>query len=384
MRKVWIATTEPCPNGMAATARILGYADGFCKNGVEVKIFVTYPTEYPGNEANASCSRFQGVEITYLAGAKKSASGWGRKWQYLRGLWAFIKLMCGKEPPQAILYYSPQMLLLFVISIIAGFRNIQIWKEENEHPTVRLKEMRWWQKMLFPFFFYRPADRLLLITRYLVEFFGKDGWKKETLVHVPMFVNENRFHARKAAGNPEKYFVYCGCMSSRKDGVNYLLDAFERFHRKHGECRLVLIGEGSDLQEYRAWVNERNLGNDIRFPGKLPQEQVPDLITGACAAVLPRPVSLQATAGFPTKLGEYLISGTPVIVTAVGEIPDYLTDRENACVVKPGDSDALYESMIYLYESPEDAERIGNNGIAVAHRCFDTMKNTRELVELLA
>ena len=46
--------------------------------------------------------------------------------------------------------------------------------------------------------------------------------------------------------------------------------------------------------------------------------------------VLARPDNIQAKGGFPTKLGEYLATGNPVVVTKVGEIPNYLIDGVNA------------------------------------------------------
>lgn len=57
---------------------------------------------------------------------------------------------------------------------------------------------------------------------------------------------------------------------------------------------------------------------------------MPQMLKNAEALVLDRPNSLQAQYGFPTKLGEYLLTGNPVVVTKVGDIPLYLKDGVSA------------------------------------------------------
>ena len=75
---------------------------------------------------------------------------------------------------------------------------------------------------------------------------------------------------------------------------------------------------------------------------------MPKYLCNAKLLALARPDSIQAQGGFPTKLGEYLATGRPVVVTKVGEIPDYLEDGVNAFL---SDINSGY-SLLYFNDNP--------------------------------
>jgi glycosyltransferase involved in cell wall biosynthesis len=87
--------------------------------------------------------------------------------------------------------------------------------------------------------------------------------------------------------------------------------------------------------------------------------------------VLPRPDSQQARAGFPTKLGEYLALGRPVVVTKVGEIPRFLEDGRTAYLVETGHVENFANKLREVFADRERAEKIGLAGKEVAKSCFD-------------
>lgn len=109
------------------------------------------------------------------------------------------------------------------------------------------------------------------------------------------------------------------------------------------------------------------------------------IMKGAVCLVLARPNSLQARAGFPTKLGEYLATGRPVVVTDTGEIGRYLKDGENAYIVRIDEcsnvqmEERVAKKILEVMEDPERAERIGAAGKEVAKRCFDWRNHSEAL-----
>ena len=64
--------------------------------------------------------------------------------------------------------------------------------------------------------------------------------------------------------------------------------------------------------------------DSIVFTGIVSAADIPQILKNAAVLALDRPDSLQAQCGFPTKLGEYLLTENPVIVTKVGDIPLFL------------------------------------------------------------
>ena len=77
------------------------------------------------------------------------------------------------------------------------------------------------------------------------------------------------------------------------------------------------------------------------FTDSVSPTTIPQYFMDAEMLVLARPDNIQAKYGFPTKLGEYLLSGRPVVLTDVGNITDFLKDGVSAFIAKPGDIDCV-------------------------------------------
>ena len=99
--------------------------------------------------------------------------------------------------------------------------------------------------------------------------------------------------------------------------------------------------------------------------------------------VLARPDNKQSEAGFPTKLGEYLATGKPVVVTRVGEIPEYLKDQENAFIASPGDAHNFAMKMKQVMNNYDDALKVGHKGQQLALTTFNSTYQGLKLAEWL-
>ena len=109
------------------------------------------------------------------------------------------------------------------------------------------------------------------------------------------------------------------------------------------------------------------------------RNDLPMYLAQASILVLARPSSRQSEAGFPTKLGEYLATGKPVLVTRTGEIGSYLVDNFNVFFAPPDDISAFAERIRYILQNPEEASAVGRHGQEAALRFFDYRENGRKL-----
>ena len=96
-----------------------------------------------------------------------------------------------------------------------------------------------------------------------------------------------------------------------------------------------------------------------------------------------RPNNIQAKYGFPTKLGEYLATGRPVIVTAVGDIPFYLDDGVNAFIAEPNNIQSFADKLEECFSNEDKAIKIGQKGQETAIKFFDYRVVTRVLMEAI-
>jgi glycosyltransferase involved in cell wall biosynthesis len=221
---------------------------------------------------------------------------------------------------------------------------------------------------------FHAYDGLALMTKTLLNHYKQFPEPSPELLHLPMTVDLDRF-ANEIEPLPEfvkPYIVFVGVMNDAKDGVRILIKAFAKISNEFPELKLYLIGGWNyDTPIHKQLIKEFRLEDKIFWKGEFNRDQIPAIIKNATLLALPRPDSKQAQGGFPTKLGEYLATGNPVCATTVGEIPDYLTDRESVYFAEPGSINSFANAMQRALSKPEEAKRIGMNGRKVAEKSFN-------------
>jgi len=198
-----------------------------------------------------------------------------------------------------------------------------------------------------------------------------------------MCVDVDRF-APVQPRTQQKQIAYCGSLDNKKDGVNYLIDAFHTISSEYADWNLVIYGGSpSQVKIHKNKIDALGLEKKVKVTGWIENHRMPQLLLQASILVLPRPKSVQASGGFPTKLGEYLATGSPVITTSVGEIPLYLKDGQNAFITTPEDSKALAEKIKYVINNPETARQVGVKGLKLAQTVFHYKNISKQIVDFI-
>ena len=91
--------------------------------------------------------------------------------------------------------------------------------------------------------------------------------------------------------------------------------------------------------------------------------------------------NLQTRNCFPTKLGELLICGIPVITTTVGDANFYLKNAQSAFIIEPDDEDTLVDYIKFIINNPNRAKEIGMAGKTIAQKHFDPLYQGKRLSE---
>lgn len=237
----------------------------------------------------------------------------------------------------------------------------------------------WWNKMVG-----RVLDGMIVMTTPLLAYYKHRLKPNCKLVHIPMTVDSSRFLIPKEKSEYGNYIAYCGNMTGNKDGIENLIEAFALVEKKYPEINLLLIGGANSperMQELREMVKDMGLNNVI-FYGRAPREDMPRLLKDAKMLCLARPTTTQATYGFPTKLGEYLATGNPVVVTAVGDIPLYLNDS-NSFIVKADDNLAFSNKMLEVLSDYNNALKKGAQGKELSLNVFNAEVQSKVLHDWL-
>ena len=201
-----------------------------------------------------------------------------------------------------------------------------------------------------------------------------------------MTVDSSRFDGLKKKDGIERYIAYCGTASNNKDGVDKLIRSFAIVSKNHSDLKLYIIGSipnRDDKSGNQKLIRDLGVEDKIVFTGLVPAEQIPQLLKNAEMLALARPNNIQAKYGFPTKLGEYLLTGNPVVVTSVGDIPLFLKDGESALIANPDSNEDFAAKMEWVLTHPYDSSLIGEKGRKVALNNFNAEIETEKLIDII-
>ena len=357
--------------GSASTNRVLGFAKGYRANGMEVALLFFNPrgnVVLPDGISDVLCIREPDIPFRltrrllavcrYVREIKKAyVPGCTAIHIYRTPLWGYLfnrrKYNFYFERGE-IPFYSDSRSILYRIRERLGLRVT------------------------------RRASGMLVQTYSLKEYYEAYGVRN--IVTVNMFVDTDRFKGI-VPEKDRKYIAYCGTLSKQKDGIDVLIKAFDLVRRRHADYRLMLIGGFEDLyndeDEIRSLVESLGLSESIIMTGLVNPAEIPQLLSNASILAMARRPNKQTRYGFPTKLGEYLCTGNPVVLTNVGEVGMYLKDKENCIFAEPGDVEDLADKFCWVISHPEEAGRIGLAGKKLIDKDFSIVSETRKAIELM-
>jgi glycosyltransferase involved in cell wall biosynthesis len=176
-----------------------------------------------------------------------------------------------------------------------------------------------------------------------------------------------------------KYICYMGNLELSKDNVDNIIEAFSIIANKHSNIVLHLYGTPSshDLQIIYEIISKFNLTDRVIFKGKVANSEVPGILSRSFILVSSQPITKRAEGGFPTKLGEYMASGVPTLVTNVGEIGDYITNGINGWLAKPCDPEDYAKNMEYIINNYSEALQVAENAKEYVMENFDYKKQSK-------
>jgi glycosyltransferase involved in cell wall biosynthesis len=183
----------------------------------------------------------------------------------------------------------------------------------------------------------------------------------------------------------KKLLVYSGSFAE-KDGIFHLIDAFREVNRRYPDMIFIMTGNNPDkkiMDRVTAYIENLHLEGKIKLLGFVSSEELHYYNHIAEILFVCRTSSSFANYGFPWKLGEYCMTGKPIIATKVGDIECYFTNNENLFIVEPDNSLAIAEKILFVFENYKAALTTAEKGKETALKCFNYMEKTRELAEFI-
>lgn len=124
-------------------------------------------------------------------------------------------------------------------------------------------------------------------------------------------------------------------------GLIHLVEALAKVRAEQPDAHLVVVGRRADDGPVAAAIERLGLSGAVRFVKGISDAELVDLVRSAQVACVP---SLYE--GFALPAAEAMATGTPLVATTGGAIPEVAgPDGETCLAVPPGDSGALAAAL---------------------------------------
>jgi glycosyltransferase involved in cell wall biosynthesis len=239
---------------------------------------------------------------------------------------------------------------------------------------------------------FRRALRIITVSEELRQFAISLGIDPERIVTIPNGVDGSVFYprdrepcrARFGIENGRKVIVSAGGLGKGK-GHHLIVQALPALIEAGLDVEFLLAGspnrDGRFEAEIQSLIRQLDLKDRVRLLGRVQSDDLAELMNAADVFCL-----ASFSEGWPNVVHEALASGTPVVVTRVGGIPEMVRSPECGILVPPGDAAALGKALGEAMKQSWDREAIAlwgqsRNWKNVAQEVVQVMRSALERLE---
>lgn len=258
--------------------------------------------------------------------------------QHYDGIHAFFGIPCG--------WIAARLGLPYIISLrgsdVPFYNNKYVWLDR--------------------LFFAHMSKRLWHNARMVTA--TSEGLKESAHAISPsqeIQVVRNGVHVEEFPSQIKTSGVFTVLSASRlteRKGITYLIEGFRQFVQTHGNARLLIAGEGEQLNALKKQAHESGVEDKIAFLGAVPHAKMVDYFHQSDVFVLP-----SMNEGMSNALLEAMSAGLAVIATDTGDAKFLI--QGGGKIVPKRDAASIAEFLSYTYTHPQELLAMKKKNIEV-------------------
>ena len=257
----------------------------------------------------------------------------------LKDLWFIYKLLRKENPQVAIVHFGATNLMLLGawlarvpnriawMHTLSGQYFLDIKSEKKAKLAIRTRTL-----------VYKLATKIVVLN----EFARKDATNNYKVASTKVYKIYNGIKdlfINNTNDGSDLSIRYAGRLDNSK-GIDILIDAFAKVAPQFPNAKLEMVGIGFEMEMYKKRIVELGLKEQVVFHGRLPYEQMYDFMSKAYCLLVPSRLD-----NFPTVVLEAMATGTTVIASKAGGLPEMIEDGKTGLLFDTGNVDDLADKL---------------------------------------
>ncbi len=167
------------------------------------------------------------------------------------------------------------------------------------------------------------------------------------------------------------------CWMIPEKGISDFLGMAQVVARQKDDVHFVLVGEGSQRDQYMKDAEAMGLADRITWTGMM-DDPFGEGVFHAADVVCQ---FSQWEEVFGWMIAEAMAHAKPVVATRVGGIPELIVDGVSGYLVNRGDTELMSERVLDLLKDVQSRTRMGQIASEIVQTKFDLQKNVTQLVQ---
>lgn len=182
---------------------------------------------------------------------------------------------------------------------------------------------------------YSLCDEIIVYSPNLVHEWKLEKYKAKILISHEHFLDLDSFKIMKNYSDRKYSVGYIGRFSEEKGILNFLM-SLPSLLKNNPNLSIFIAGSGELKSKVESILESQNLTSNVVLQDWISHEELPMYLNDLKLIVLP-----SYTEGLPNIMLEAMACGTPVLVTPVGAIPDFISDSETGFILEDNSSDCI-------------------------------------------
>jgi len=292
-----------------------------------------------------------------------------------------------KEHAHVYHFHDPELIPIGLLLRVLG--NKVIYDIHEDYPLI-IKSKYWlhlgirkpvsWLFKQFENFSARYFNYLVSVTPAIAKRFESINENTVIIQNFPQLDDELSITANKILWQDRLDAVlYIGGIDILR-GIREMMKAIEFVQRK-SNAHFILAGNFSpeslkkEIQALSGWKK-------VEYRGFLSRKKLAKLVKQVKAGLELRRPEPQFLVSYPIKLFEYMSAGIPVIASDFPLWRDIVDGAGCGLLVNPLDPQAIADSIVYILDHPQEAEKMGKRGRKAVEERYNWLIEEKKLLRL--